>query len=52
MARPERDPLTPPPERRDDEEPEADFGATVRWMAAIFAAIVLLALLIGWFLTR
>lgn len=42
----------PPRGPREDEEPEADFGATLRWMAAIFGAIVLLALVIGWLLTR
>lgn len=39
-------------EPEPDEPAEADFGATLRWMAAIFGAIVLLALVIGWFLTR
>ncbi|HKB72329.1 MAG TPA: hypothetical protein VKH46_15930 [Thermoanaerobaculia bacterium] len=42
----------PPGGGREDDEPEADFGATLRYMAAIFGAIVLLALLIGWLLTR
>ncbi len=35
-----------------DEPVEANFGATIRWMATVFGAIVVLALLIGWLLTR
>lgn len=45
-----RNPKSDEPER--DEPDEADFGATLRWMAAIFGGIVLLALIIGWLLTR
>jgi hypothetical protein len=52
LARAQGNPLTEPPAPRDDDEPEADFGATVRWMAMIFGAIVVLALLVGWLLTR
>ena len=51
LARAPGDPLKEPP-RRTDDEPEADFGATLRYMAAIFGAIVVLALVIGWLLTR
>jgi hypothetical protein len=36
----------------DDPPPEADFGATIRYMALIFGGIVALALLVGWLLTR
>jgi hypothetical protein len=39
-------------DRPDEDEPEADFGATLRYMGAIFGAIVVLALIIGWLLTR
>ena len=35
-----------------DDRTDADFGATVRYMAVIFAAIVVLALAVGWILTR
>jgi hypothetical protein len=54
LARAEGDPLSGPggdPPRNDD-EPEADFGATLKYMAVIFGTIVALALLIGWLLTR
>jgi hypothetical protein len=43
----------PKSDERDPDEPvEADFGATLRYMAVIFGTIVALALLIGWLLTR
>jgi hypothetical protein len=51
VARPQGDSLS---ERRpgDEPPPEADFGATIRYMALIFGGIVALALLLGWLLTR
>jgi hypothetical protein len=36
----------------DDPPPEADFGATIRYMALVLGGIAALALLIGWLLTR
>jgi hypothetical protein len=35
-----------------DPPPEADFGATIRYMALVLGGIAALALLIGWLLTR
>jgi hypothetical protein len=51
VARPQGRSLS---ERRpgEDPPPEADFGATIRYMALIFGGIVALALLVGWLLTR
>jgi hypothetical protein len=43
--RPDEEPSRPEP-------PEADFGATLRYMGLIFGAIALLALALGWLLTR
>jgi hypothetical protein len=37
---------------RDEKSPEANFGATLRYMGLIFGAIVLAALALGWLLTR
>jgi len=44
----------PPAGDRPDaeEEPEASFPATLRYMLLIFGPIVLLALALGWLLTR
>jgi hypothetical protein len=50
MARPQGDPLSARPP--GDEPPEADFGATLRYMGLIFGGIIALALLLGWLLTR
>jgi hypothetical protein len=50
MARPPGNPLKA--DRGGGEPPEGDFGATVRYMALIFGGIALLALLVGWLLTR
>ena len=50
VARPQGDSLSPRP--GDEPPPEADFGATIRYMALIFGGIVALALLLGWLLTR
>ena len=50
LARAQGNPLTQ--KRPDEDEPEADFGATLRYMGAIFGAIAILALLVGWLLTR
>jgi len=48
--------LTDPPPAGDspdaEEEPEASFPATLRYMLLIFGPIVLLALVLGWLLTR
>lgn len=44
--------MTEPPNRSGEDEPEADFGATLRYMGAIFGAIAILALIIGWLLTK
>jgi hypothetical protein len=52
LARASGNSLKEPPERREEDEPEADFGATLRYLAAIFGAIAILALVIGWLLTR
>lgn len=35
-----------------EDRPEADFGATVRYMAVILGTVVALALILGWFLSR
>ena len=35
-----------------DDRPDADFGATLRYMALVFGGIALLALVVGWLLAR
>jgi hypothetical protein len=50
MARPQGDPLSAGPP--DNEPPEADFRATLRYMGLVFGGIIALALLLGWLVTR
>lgn len=39
-------------ERPEEPPPEADFRETLRWMAILLAAILVLALVFGWLLKR